>query len=315
MAVPTITSISPVTGPSVGFTLAEVVGTNFRVTPDPPPTGPVPPHLPTVSVLFGTVAAREVKVLSTTLLTALTPAHDVGLVSLVVKNLDDAGVPISGETATKTSAFTFGRPDLTQEPVIKRVFRALLRAMKQAVHPNVVPMVHTEFDDVPGGVEVAMLAALPGLTLGGPDVVEDREYATNEEQDVEEGDATFRSMRVTETESLLFALTGAAEKQGQLLALLDATKDFFDKVKWVTMDRDPVTPSLGTVSYPLMVPRAPGFRVTSKPNEANVFTFSGTILVRGVTREGMAGVANDLRRERGGRTSDDGATIQVDRVG
>lgn len=311
MTIPTITSITPSTGPTGGWTLCEIVGTNFRIPAAPPATGPVPPYAQTVAVTFGGTAAQAVKVLSATLLTALAPTHAAGVVNVVLTNIDDAGVPITGETVTKTGGFTFGLPDLTREPVIQRIFRELLRALKRVVHPNVVPMVHTEFDDVPGGVDVAMLAALPGITIAGPEIVEDREFSTNVPEEVEDGDATFREMRTSRTFALTFALTGAAEKQTQLLALLDATADFFDRTKWLVLARDPDDSTAGTVSYEMRVPLAPGFRITSAPNEANVRSFTVTAIVRGVVREGLAGVSDDLRRERGGRTTEDGVTIEV----
>jgi hypothetical protein len=320
MSVPSISTVTPSTGLTAGRTLVEITGSGFRLPPDPAPTGPVPPYPPTVAVLFGATPALAVKVLSSSLLTALTPASDAGAVSVTVKNLDDAGVPIPGEVATKAAGYAFARPGLAPqanavlEPIALRVVKALVAALRRAVLDNVVLMVHTEYDDVPGGVEVAMLASLPALAVGGPEFVEVRQADQNEPPEEQVSDAAFRTMRPSSAFDLVFAITGAADSTGQLHFLLDATRDFFDRAHSLEIARDPADSSVGTVSYPMDVPLGPNWRVTSAPNEANVQTFTGSCVVRGVRREGAAGVAGDLRRERGGRTTGDGATIEVSRT-
>ena len=73
MAVPTITSITP---PTVwtGGQLVIVRGTNFRL---PPPAassnGPLPDPIPTVSVTVDALAATQVEVLSSTMLSCHLP--------------------------------------------------------------------------------------------------------------------------------------------------------------------------------------------------------------------------------------------------
>jgi hypothetical protein len=109
MAVPTITSVTPSTV-WTGGQLVVVTGTNLRLPPDPPvsATGPLPDPLPTVGVLVGSVEAKAVDVLSATMLSCNVPAADPSPapVAMVVRNLDDAGVPIPGESATLAAAVT-----------------------------------------------------------------------------------------------------------------------------------------------------------------------------------------------------------------
>lgn len=319
MGIPTIVAIAPAGGPTGGHTLVEIAGTNFKVPDDPPLVGPVPDSPATVSVTFGGTAALVVRVLSSTLLTALTPAHDTGDVDVVVSNLAAGGTVIPGETVTEEDGYTYARPAVATGvqgalSTSTRILRALIIALRQQVIANVVPMVHTEYDDIVGGIEVAMLSKLPGLTVAGPEFVENRENGTNEEQEVEDGDATYRSMRVTQTFDLVFNLTGAADTNAQILGLIDAVQDFLDRNHSITIDRNPDDPNDGTVSYVLHKPLGESFRVTSAPNEANVRSFVGVIVVQGVTREGLASVDGDLARERGGRTTEDGASIQIDGV-
>ncbi|MCE2883527.1 MAG: IPT/TIG domain-containing protein [Planctomycetaceae bacterium] len=89
--VPTITSVSPSSGPLGGGTTITVTGTNL--------TG-------ATSVKVGTVACTSVTVVSATQLTAVTPAGTVGAKSV--------SVTTAGGTGTKASAFTyFAVPTIT----------------------------------------------------------------------------------------------------------------------------------------------------------------------------------------------------------
>jgi hypothetical protein len=113
-------------------------------------------------------------------LTFLTPANDAGLVDVVVRNLDDDGVPIVGEEAVRSGAFTYAQPRLTAESDLTRLVRTLLRELKRQVLDNVVLTVQTDFDAETGDeLHLAQFAALPGLVLVGPELVEDRCYSLN----------------------------------------------------------------------------------------------------------------------------------------
>lgn len=85
LATPTVTGISPNTGPTTGGTSVTITGTNLSGA-----TG----------VTFGSAAATAVNVLSTTTITAVTPAHAAGAVSIVVTT--------SAGTATGSNLFTYG---------------------------------------------------------------------------------------------------------------------------------------------------------------------------------------------------------------
>ena len=81
---PSITLVNPSSGPTAGFTAITIVGTNF--------TG-------ATSVTVGGVAATSIVVVSSTVITALSPAHSAGAVDIVV-------VTPSG-TVTLVGAFTY----------------------------------------------------------------------------------------------------------------------------------------------------------------------------------------------------------------
>jgi hypothetical protein len=82
---PTVTTVSPTSGSTVGGTLVTVRGTEFA---------------PGATVTFGGVAATSVTVSGTTSLTAVTPARAAGSVDVVVRNTD----ALQG---TRTRAFTY----------------------------------------------------------------------------------------------------------------------------------------------------------------------------------------------------------------
>src|SRR5581483_346750 len=84
VAVPTVSSVSPNSGPTGGGTSVTITGTNF--------TG-------ATAVTFGGSAATGVTVVSATSITATTPAHAAGAV--------DVAVTTPGGSGTGTSAYTF----------------------------------------------------------------------------------------------------------------------------------------------------------------------------------------------------------------
>jgi hypothetical protein len=90
---PTVTSVAPATGPLAGGTAVTITGTGFQTTG-------------TTTVSFGGTAATSVVVVSATSITATTPAHAAGAVSVVVTNPD-------GQVNGANTAFTYGQPTVT----------------------------------------------------------------------------------------------------------------------------------------------------------------------------------------------------------
>ena len=83
-AIPNVTSVSPNTGPDTGGTQVSISGSNFSAGS---------------TVHFGGVAATNVNVVDTDLITARTPAHAGGVVNVVVTNSDSqTGVLNNGYT-------------------------------------------------------------------------------------------------------------------------------------------------------------------------------------------------------------------------
>ena len=87
VAPPTVTTVSPDSGPTAGGTAVTLTGTDFT-------TG--------ATVTFGGVAATNVIVVSATSITLTTPAHSAGAVTVVVTNPDgQIGEP--ARTASRSS--------------------------------------------------------------------------------------------------------------------------------------------------------------------------------------------------------------------
>jgi len=84
-ATPTLTTVTPNNGPSTGGTPVTIVGTNFAAG---------------ATLTFGGAAATSVVVINTTTITAVTPAHAAGAVTVVLTN------PDSG-TANLPNGFTY----------------------------------------------------------------------------------------------------------------------------------------------------------------------------------------------------------------
>lgn len=82
-----LTSVSPTSGGTAGGTKVTIAGTGFQSR---------------ATVAFGGNAATNVKVVSTTSITATTPAHAAGTVSVTVTNPN-------GQSATLLNAFTYKR--------------------------------------------------------------------------------------------------------------------------------------------------------------------------------------------------------------
>ncbi len=85
-AAPTITTIAPTSGSTVGGTNVTITGTNF---------------IAGATVTFGGTAATSINVASATSITCTTPAHAAGAVNVVVTT--------SGGTATSTNGFTYNQ--------------------------------------------------------------------------------------------------------------------------------------------------------------------------------------------------------------
>lgn len=305
MAVPTILTVTPNLGPTMGRTMFEITGTNFRLPPVPPPgpTNKVTPR--TVEVLFGAEVASSVRVVSSTLLRAVSVPIDPGVYGVTVRNLDDDGVLIPTEEATLAAAITFRRPAIRaemnaagemvrrNESPLAQVVRAFIREIKRQVIPEVVLTTDTDYFDEETGTEFHLvnLGALPCVTLVGPDLVENRMYSENARPDYDEPDNEFVTLLTPRTVDLQFDVLGIADKMVELMNLMHAMTMFFEQNKYLRMQKDPSDPSRGFIEYEMDFQRGGDFKAArTSANNSNIRQFMGAIEIRGVNIETLFGI-------------------------
>lgn len=304
MATPTVISVTPNNGRTGGRQLIVVKGTNFQLPPPPAPmqVGKLTPSPgPSVEVLFGQRKAREVRVLSSELLHVVSPIGDPGQVALTVRNVDQSGAVVPGESVTVPNAFTFGRPDTARKPsnetTFQRAVRQLIVELRRQVIDNVTLATHTDYADSPSGANVAALAELPGLVLSGPRLVENREYSLNQKRKV--GDTELYPPRTVDLE---FTLIGVDRLQLPMLALMHECEMFFQRNIVLSLPKDAADPLGEQIEYDMDIAPDGHFSSIGSPGNSNVRAFSGTFRVQGIDlddddmRSGVTYPISDLSR-------------------
>lgn len=292
MAAPSVTRIYPSSGPTGGRRLVQVMGGGFQLPPDPPALGPAPASNPTVGILFGGARATRVQVASEARLFAVTPATPLdaaapaGPVDVVVRNVDQAGVPIPGESVTVVNGYAYVMPDLSARPEadLVRLVRALLQHMKQQIMANVSLDVHTDWsaDPVSG---LSFISELPAVTLHGPDLAENRFYSTNERRYTSPsfglGSAFFDGLRSPYTVDLRFELLGVTDRKLQSVALQREVVLFFHRNKLIGMRANADDPTSAWCEWEVDLEPGELPTVVRSPNSSNLRAFRMRFLVRG----------------------------------
>ena len=270
MAVPTLTAITPTSGPTSGGDLVRLTGTGFAAQ---------------VAVTFAGVPAAVLAVraeVGTFVADVRTPAHAEAVVDVTLRNLDAFGAPVPGEEAALASAYRFLRPRIVKEADLTRIVRALLRELKRQVIANVSMTVSIDYDDTTvDGMNVVAISKLPSLVLSGPRVAENRFFSTNEpHEDVVPGPAGPELLRRRPplTVDLVFTLTAASDRTVELLNLMAAVATFLNRNRWVELPRDPGDPSAGDVRWE-MDPEGDFQTRLDGPDDVRAFTCG--FLVRG----------------------------------
>jgi len=287
MAVPTIATIAPVTGPAGGGELVSITGTNFRLY-TPPSSGVVQGRDNCyVSVLFGSIASGLVLVFTAGRLDALAPAYDGDVdldvypaTSVTVQNLNDNLEPIPGESVTRTAAFTYTREDLRKptlgaESPITRITRRLLYLMKREVLVNASPRTHTDFSS--DGVEVAQ-AGVPSIYALGPEIFPDAYGWENESITEVQPDGTALVWPNPIMHTLRYTLLGNSDSQTEFITLMSAVRKVVWRNPYMVISGD--VPSGSEVRLPMVMTDepSPGTGIFN----ANLHNFSTKLEIRRV---------------------------------
>lgn len=325
MAVPTITTTSPSTGPSMGGNLVEIVGTNFGLPAAPPVTGVAPEAGPPVEVTFGGVVSSKVFAVATTRLFALAPKRSLlaasglpivsDLVDVVLTNLDSAGDPISGETVTDSNAYTYARVDVSgdNEGNLARIIRTLLQLFKSEVLPEVVYSPHTDYDD--DSTQAPAFASAPAIGVIGPRLIKNdtlrQEGGTD---DVPLGPAfEFFSQRRYEVNDLHFDVIAYSDNSVEFINIMQVLSEWIDRNDTISMPVDVGDPGAGTLTYELEY--VPGSRFASEEQagsaaNSNLNVCRAEIRIVGFASTGLPGVARDRAVDISADVGDDGATVE-----
>lgn len=298
MAVPTISSVSPSTGPASGYREVEIIGTGFRIC-DPAlftPTVPGTTRVPTVSVTFDGVAALRVWAASSTLLRVVIPPYG-GLpladphlpVDVVVTNLDDDGVAISGETVTGADAFTYERWEglpPADDPPLLMVLQAFLARLAREVLTTSAVSTHVDFRSAGGGVYIEV-ASVPyiGLQVDFPRDVEYSQWDQGYEE-VERLDGDIDLYRGMRTHRMDVQFTVAGEGQREALGLCGAIQDALILNPYIDVDANQDLYPGETDRYPIDITAYP--RMLQGSNRNNVTIYSMACSARGI--RSMVGV-------------------------
>ncbi len=299
MAVPTVATLDPVQGHTGGRTMIDLAGTNFRL-PTIPPSGETDGVLlETVEVLFGTELSPLVQVLSDDRLLVTAPINDAGSVAITVRNVDDLGVPIPGESVVLASGYEFLTPKLFTDPKnsseLTRLVMTLIQEMRRQIVGEVSLATHTDYDAATNAeLHVVELSTLPGLILIGPDLEENRFYSLNEQPEFEvtpgDPDTEFVETEVPYTVDVTFDIVGFSNNPMEMINLQHAATIFFKKNKVLRMDMDADDLSKGRVEYEIDLTPDGDLKRTGQPNNSNIMSFSGKMVVRGFDIDQTAGI-------------------------
>lgn len=297
MAAPVVTSITPTTGITLGETLVTIVGSGFLLT-----------GVGVVTVKFGTLVATEVKVLTSTLLTCLTPRQEapdmVGpsgpgtlAVDVEVANVPDpAGPP---EPTVTLAAFTYRRPDLstrrdhTNDSAIICLNRKIVADLRQFVIANIHHEMHPEYaSPVSAAAGEEAQATAPAIKLMGPDFQEVRgDYALNGRQEVALA-APGPSPNVAEFDILDEPLTllvsydyvGTGRTKGEAFQLWTALQRYFKRTPDIEVFANGVDATAGILRLEMNVIREERgrFRVAVGASRQAIYQFQGSFEIRGL---------------------------------
>lgn len=287
-----VSSISESKVASAGRTQIEVLGSGFRQqTVSSNTSGPVPPPAPSVRVYFGGVEALRVRVVSATRLLVTTPARDPGIVDVRVENVDDFGAFL--EAGTLAAAIEFALPNLTGEGDLVRIFRRLIRMLKQQVLPEVVLTSSIDWDDTPEATlrELAE-AKTPAIWLTGPTLRPSSAVNVQVTPIVTQATGGASESRTPRTVDLVFGFGIVAESFIVTTNLVQAATSFAVRNRRFSLPRDPADASAGSIEFDLELEE--DFGVDSSPNDDGLYSATATLTIKAVDLLGMPSFERDL---------------------
>ena len=294
MTPPSIESVYPTAVGAVGGELVRITGFGFT---------------PRVAVTFGGITAEVLAVLeddSRTAIDVRAPRSEPGHVALAVQNLYGTGAAIPGAAASV--GFRFLRALISEESDLTRLVRALLRALKAQVIANASTQVALDYREQAS--TVIPIAKVPSITLIGPDIRENRLYATNEPGErVVSGPAGLevQILRPAVAVDLHFVLEVVTNTTAEHLNLVTGITNFVHRNPYLSLERDGADPSAGTVRFPLF---ADGEARTARTDDTHGRTSDKKSFEWGLVIRGFP-IDDHFAMDRTTTTTDAGAGVQV----
>lgn len=296
MAVPTFTACSPSTV-FTGGQLVTITGANFQLPyPLPDSNGPIPDPPPTVAVLFGGVPARKVRVLSSSSLTCVAPAHEPGAVAVAIQNLDDEGDPIVGEAVTAAAAVTYARADLSVADDLDRVTEELVKLLRREVISEVVLTEATDYTDDAGRLQfnITKFAAVPCVTLMGPSLRDNKFFG--EASPEEQRGTNYVRRRNLKTSDLVFKVSVIDNSNRRAIRLAALLTKVLKANAYFYVDRDSADLSKGQVRFDL---EADDLASVGSPSDSDIRVYTGAITIKGFNFEDVAGFPDSMVADKG----------------
>jgi len=274
---PTISTITPDNGLSIGEDCVTIVGTGFGL----PSLGQ------SVRVLFGGVESPEAGAIDANTIIALTPPGILGDVDVVVENTLPGPVI---ESVTAVDGYTYRRPNIatnrdkaaSEDAVILVVNRELISELRRTVLQNTHHDTHPEYVDAfseARGTEV--MSTAPNLKVVGPTVSEDRFYSVNGAYSEAGLAGVFNNYTQPVTVRLDYKFVGVGRTSGEAANLWRAITLWLDRTSVIEIARDGNDKANGVLAFELAAtPEERGdFGTTDRQG---FYQFSGAFHVRGV---------------------------------
>ena len=293
MPAPTVSSLSPNTGPVGGLNAIVVTGTNFRLPAAQPLYGPTQARKPSVAVYFGSEQAAYVDVVSATELIVGVPhyrgpASDAPLapVDVTVQNLDDNGNVIPGEGVVVEDSYTYKRPVIHGTQANPTAIDApetlvaveLVELLRRNVIYNVAITTHVDYSEP--GVITLNVSKVPALIVQGPTVTDDRVYGHNEPEEYEISPGVWGIRKPIRVVRMAFTLIGVTDNEREMLNIMGSVREMFDRIKYLNVAINPLDSSAGRVRPVLQLTAYP--QTTTAPSENNIRTFVAACEVRNI---------------------------------
>lgn len=283
---PSITSVIPNTGLTRGWAYVEIEGTgiDFHVVPAANTPLPIADPGPAVSVKFGGVEARNIRVVdegANQRIYCNVPAFggDYDLLPLAVdvevENLLTGGSDIS------IGAFTFTRENLTRESDFVRLIREVVSIFRRQTIRNVSIRTHRDYDDdVSDGFNIPKRAKLPSIILNGPTLdLNTMAWRVGREDFIADGGEDGEEREYPRVWDLGFSCRVDCKSLVESLNIQNSIIRMFDVTTEIEILADPLVPG-EFVSYEIEPPRS--YRWNNEGGSADIVGFEFDFVIEAV---------------------------------